>query len=173
MIAVRPFRPDEAATLKTIRLEALADSPPAFAERLDVALAMGGEDFTEVLSAGAVWGAFQGERCVAMAGLERHRGTNVEHKATVWGVYVAPSARGAGTAESLFHAIIGHARAVGVEVLELGVGDFNLRARRFYARMGFETYGLERRAVKLGERYIDEVLMALLLESSSEVQDAP
>jgi len=162
-LSVRPFRLDEASVLTTIRLEALADNPPAFAERVDVARAMGGEDFTAPLAAGAVWGAFLDDTCVGMAGLARFVGSNVAHKATIWGVYVSPSGRGAGVAEALFRAMIEHASYIGVEVLELGVGDFNDRDKRFYARMGFAPYGFERRAVKLGGRYYDEVLMSLHL----------
>jgi GNAT superfamily N-acetyltransferase len=162
-LTVRPLRPDEAAPLRDLRLEALADSPAAFAERIEVARAMGGEDFSAALADGTLWGAFDGADLVGMAGLDRHVGANVEHKATIWGVYVRPAARGAGAAAALFVALIGHARAVGVEILELGVGDFNRRARRFYERMGFVAYGLERRALKLPDRYVDEVLMTLWL----------
>ena len=162
-ISVRPFRPDEAETLRAIRLEALANAPAAFAERHDVALAMGGEDFAAPLSAGMVWGVFQGDACIGMAGLDRFVGANVTHKATVWGVYLSPAARGQGAGEALFQALIDHARAGGIEVLELGVGDFNAKAQALYGRMGFKPYGLEPKAVKLFDRYIDEVLMAFVL----------
>lgn len=160
---IRPFRCDEAAILATIRLEALTDLPEAFAERLDAALASGGEDFTLALAAGEVWGVFHDQACVGMAGLERHVGANVAHKATIWGVYISPQARGAGDGVALFEALIAQAKQIGVEVLELGVGDFNDPARQLYQRMGFTPYGLERRALKLNGAYIDEVLMALFL----------
>src|SRR5580693_1759635 len=162
-LSIRPFLPGEASVLGAIRLEALADNPPAFAEQVDVARAMGGEDFTAPLAEGAVWGAFLDDVCVGMAGLARFVGSNVAHKATIWGVYVGPAGRGAGVAEALFRAMIAHAGLIGIEMLELGVGDFNGRAKRFYARMGFEPYGFERRAVKLGGVYYDEVLMSLHL----------
>ena len=162
-IIARPFRPDEARVLGDIRLQALADSPPAFAERHDVAMAMGGEDFGAALAAGAVWGVFDDDRCVGMAGLNRLVGTNVEHKAYVWGVFVSPAARGTGAAQALFRAIIDHARATELTVLSLGVGDFNDRAKRLYANFGFVPFGREPRAVRLNGRYIDEVLMALEL----------
>jgi ribosomal protein S18 acetylase RimI-like enzyme len=162
-LEIRPFRPDEAGALRDIRLEALAAHPPAFAERHDVALAMGGEDFAAALAEGAVFGVFDDSACLGMAGLDRWRGTNVQHKATVWGVYLSPAARGRGAGEALFQAMIDHARAIGIEALELGVGDFNDHAQALYRRMGFVPYGLEPRAVKLHDRYIDEVLMALIL----------
>ncbi len=147
--------------MKALRLEALADAPEAFGERLDVAVAMGGEDFSAALGAGAVWGVFDGERAVGMAGLNRFAATNDAHKATITAVYITPVARGSGAADVLFAALIGHARSVGVEILQLGVGDFNQRAHAFYRRMGFVPFGLERKALKLHGRYIDEVWMAL------------
>lgn len=162
-ISARRFRTDEADAVARIRLEALADAPAAFAERLDAALAQGGEDFSAELAQGAIWGVFDNARCVGMAGLDRHVGANVAHKATVWGVYVSPAARGSGAADALFEAIEAHARKVGVEQLHLGVGEANGRARRFYARRGFEPYGLEREAVKMPDGYVDEVLMVLSL----------
>ena len=36
-------------------------------------------------------------------------------------------------------------------------------ATKFYERIGFVAYGLERRALKLPDRYVDEVLMTLWL----------
>jgi len=162
-VIARPFRPDEAAVLRDIRLQALADSPPAFAERYDVALAKGGEDFGAALAAGAVWGVFDDGRCVGMAGLNRFVGANVDHKGYVWGVFVSPAARGTGAAQALFRAVIDHARATGLTVLSLGVGDFNEPAKRLYASFGFAPFGREPRAVRLNGRYIDEVLMALEL----------
>ena len=162
-ISVRPFRPDEAAALTAIRLQALADNPPAFAERRDVAEASGGEDFSAAVTKGTVWGLFDGGTCLGMAGLERCVGTNVEHKAMVWGVYVDPAARGQGAGQLLFAAMIAHAREAGITVRELGVGNFNAPARTLYSRMGFVPYGLERRALRLGDRYFDDVLMALHL----------
>ena len=158
---VRAFRLDEATILGAIRMEALAESPAEFAERFDVARAAGGEDFTAALAVGAIFGVFQGDRCVGMAGLDRHVGANVEHKAVIWGVYIAPPARGSGAARTLFRRLIDHARAVGVEVLQLAVGAHNERAIGFYRGMGFVAYGLERRAMKLADRDIDDVLMRL------------
>jgi len=157
---VRPFRPEEADVLRSLRLEALADNPPAFAERLEVALAMGGEDFSAPLARGEMWGVFADGEAMAMAGFGRFTGANVDHKAMIWGVYVRPQGRGSGVADQLFEALFTHAREVGVEILELGVGAFNRRAVRFYERMGFVSFGLEPAAVKLDDRYYDELLMA-------------
>ena len=40
----------------------------------------------------------------------------------------------------------------------------NASAQRLYRDMGFAVYGLERRALKVGERFYDQELMALDLD---------
>ena len=47
-----------------------------------------------------------------------------------------------------------------VEILQLDVVSENEAARRLYASLGFVEYGIERKALKQGGRYYDEVLMA-------------
>ena len=58
-------------------------------------------------------------------------------------------------AEKIVDAVVDYARDE-VEQLLLSVIDDNARAKRFYEKMGFEPYGLERRALKIGDRYYDE-----------------
>jgi RimJ/RimL family protein N-acetyltransferase len=50
-----------------------------------------------------------------------------------------------------------------VEELCLTVVTSNTAAHRLYSAAGFEPYGLERRALKVGDEYYDELLMALVL----------
>jgi RimJ/RimL family protein N-acetyltransferase len=47
-----------------------------------------------------------------------------------------------------------------VELIQLAVVNENQQAIRLYARHGFVEYGLEKRALKQGGRYCDEVHMA-------------
>jgi len=51
--------------------------------------------------------------------------------------------------------VVEHARGQ-VEQLLLSIITDNERARRFYEKMGFEAYGLERHALKIGDKYFDE-----------------
>jgi ribosomal protein S18 acetylase RimI-like enzyme len=70
-------------------------------------------------------------------------------------MYVREDARGTGLAEAMVEAVMEHARGR-VEQILLSVITDNERARHFYRKMGFEPYGLERRALKIGDRYYDE-----------------
>lgn len=158
---VRPFRTDEASVLRVIREAALEDLPMAFAEHLDAARAKGGEDFSTGLAEGSIWGAWDGETCVAMAGLARYVGSNVEHRATVWGVYVSPHARGTGAGRALLRAVIDYGVARNIEIFQLAVGDFNISARKLYESLGFVEIGFLRNATKIAPDYTNEVQMAL------------
>ena len=160
-LIVRPFRTDESGVLRAIREEALEDLPMAFAEHLDAARAKGGEDFSAGLAEGSIWGAWDDETCVAMAGLARYSGSNVEHRATVWGVYVSPRARGTGAGRVLLRALIDYGVARKIEIFQLAVGDFNTAARKLYESLGFVEVGFLRNATRIAPDYTHEVEMAL------------
>jgi RimJ/RimL family protein N-acetyltransferase len=51
----------------------------------------------------------------------------------------------------------------GLEEVNLAVGTFNQPARALYKSLGFETYGIEPRAIKIENTYVDEELMVLQL----------
>ncbi|MGI4795886.1 MAG: GNAT family N-acetyltransferase [Janthinobacterium lividum] len=85
-----------------------------------------------------------------------------KHKGVLWGMFVQPQARATGLGPALVARVLEHARAT-VEEVRLTVVSTNTAAIRLYERAGFEQYGLERRALKVGGDYYDEVLMGLSL----------
>ena len=59
--------------------------------------------------------------------------------------------------------IVEHAKSE-VEQLQLTVVASNERALQFYKNMDFETYGIERRALKIGGTYHDEAMLVRFLD---------
>jgi RimJ/RimL family protein N-acetyltransferase len=53
-----------------------------------------------------------------------------------------------------------------VEELRLAVVVGNVGARQLYRSLGFEVWGVEPRAMKFGQKYVDEEHMRLLLNDS-------
>ena len=49
-------------------------------------------------------------------------------------------------------------------LVHLSVTSSNTNAKRFYRRMGFTVDGVERRSLKVGDRFYDEDLMVLHLD---------
>jgi len=162
-LTVRRFRDDEAAAYRAVRLEALATSPEFYASVLADEADRTEQSYADHLAGAPVWGAFDGEAPVGMAGLNVHVGERKQHKATLWGMYVAPAARGSGVAADLVQAILDHARAAGLEQVQLTVMASNARARALYERMGFTPFGLEPNALKVGDAYFDDLHMTCRL----------
>ena len=49
----------------------------------------------------------------------------------------------------------------GMEQVALAVSSQNAGAKGLYKSLGFEVYGCEKRALKVGDEYVDEELMVL------------
>jgi RimJ/RimL family protein N-acetyltransferase len=159
---LRRLTPEDAALYRKIRLEALADSPDAFANTLESEQDQPLEAFAARLTDAYVVGAFSGPELVGVAGFYVQPGPKHAHKGMLWGMYVRPAHRAAKTGRALVEAIICHA-SERVELLQLFVVSDNAPARRLYAGLGFVEYGVERHATKYRGQYHDDVLMALPL----------
>jgi RimJ/RimL family protein N-acetyltransferase len=171
-IEIRRLRSEDVETYREIRLRSVREHPEAFLASYEEESARTVEQDRERLAAKEgcdddfVLAAFDEGRPVGLTGAIRsgHHAKR-HHVAWIWGVYVAPEARGGGIGRRLMESAIETiSRADGVELLHLGVGTENHAARALYERMGFEMYGTEKHCMKLGDRYIDEHLMVLFLK---------
>lgn len=157
--SVRLLTPDDAAALRLLRLESLDAFPAAFATSTEEDAARSVADFAAMLAdpeATAVFGAFDGGELVGMAGYAREARLKMRHKAMLWGVYVRPACGGRRFGERLVQAVIDHARGR-VELLGACVSTTNARARRVYFGLGFKSWGVEERALKVdGQWHADD-----------------
>jgi ribosomal protein S18 acetylase RimI-like enzyme len=164
-LTIRMLRPSEAAVFWSLRLRALREHPESFASSfedeenvpLDVVRARLEGQAPE---SNLVLGAFVAERLVGMAGLRRDSFRKAAHKARIWGMYVVPDLQRRGIGRRLLEAAIdAGGKMGGVEQLLLEVMVDNARAHALYRSLGFESYGVEKRALRIGETYYDEELM--------------
>lgn len=159
---------EDAESYRTLRLRALREEPDAFGSSWE-------EESQRPLEAtiarlqgsnAVAFGGFDDDsNLVGMAWLVREIGIKEQHKANIFGMYVASEARGRGLGRMLLDAAIARARETpGIELLLLAVVTTNTAARNLYLAAGFEPYGREPQALKVGDRYLDEELMILFLE---------
>ncbi len=153
----------DAAGYRELRLEGLRSHPEAFGASWEDEAAKPLAWFAERLERNAVFGApLDAEHLVGIAGLLVPDAAKLRHKGVLWGMFVQPEARGTGLAAALVVRVLEQARGI-VEEVRLTAVASNTAAVRLYTRAGFRQYGLERRALKIGNEYHDELLMALRL----------
>jgi RimJ/RimL family protein N-acetyltransferase len=159
---------DDLAIYRDLRLEGLKSHPEAFASSWEYESNKPASWWAERLETNAVFGGWVNDsRLAGVAGLRVQDAVKVRHKGVLWGMYVRPEARGTGLAAALVQQVVAYARTR-VEQVCLTVVTSNVAALRLYREAGFEEYGLERRALKVGDEYYDEVLMALPLKPRQE-----
>jgi GNAT superfamily N-acetyltransferase len=78
----------------------------------------------------------------------------------MWGVFVKPEWRKQRVGKALVQRVIDHASRH-VIMLEAAVGLANASARRTYHGLGFKPYGIERKAIRVGDIFHDEELLYL------------
>ena len=164
---IRELTAADADIFRALRLRALGEEPEAFGSSWEEENARPLEQTVARLQAEGMtaFGAFDADgHLVGMVRLFRHDGVKVRHKADIISMYVAPEARGRGVGRMLLEAAIDRARATpGVEQLLLAVNVSNAPARNLYLSLGFEPFGREPLALKIGDHYYDEEMMALFL----------
>lgn len=155
---VRRLETADAAVYRAIRLEGLERHPEAFGAAFEEEALHPLAWFEARLASSAVFGAWDGGALLGIAGLGVQGSAKQAHKGFLWGMYVRKGARGRGIGTALVEAVLDHARGR-VEHVDLRVVTVNETARRLYERHGFTAYGTERHALKIGDRYFDEVMM--------------
>jgi ribosomal protein S18 acetylase RimI-like enzyme len=163
--SVRSLTADDLAAFKALRLEALRTEPQAFGASFEENAARADDDFLPLIGTdpNVTFGAFEGDELVGKAGFVVEKGLKNRHKGFMWGVFVRASHRGRGIGEALIRRVLDHARDE-VEVLRSAVVATNADAARLYRRLGFQTYGVEPRALKVDGRYFDEELIVMVFE---------
>jgi ribosomal protein S18 acetylase RimI-like enzyme len=164
--SIRYLEPSDAPLYRELRLEALRLHPYAYGSTYEMESAAPLDFFEQRLASsevllGSVDGAPMGIARFSIPTFVTER-----HKGMLTGMYIREAPRGGGLASALVEAVIERARGR-VIFVELSVVTTNERARRLYARHGFEIYGVDPCALKHGDRYFDEYQMTRFLDPPS------
>ena len=162
---IRRLSPSDAPAFQAVRLAGLLDTPAAFGrnheEEKDLPLSSFADRLVQRDDA-AVFGAFEGDALVGIVGLRREDALNYFHKGYLWGMYVAPAARGAGIARQLVQTALAFARGVpGLAKVNLHADAANVPAIALYESLGFVVFAREADGMRVNGRRTDELQMTL------------
>jgi RimJ/RimL family protein N-acetyltransferase len=144
--------------LREIRLEAITRHPEAFSRDPASESKLTDEEWRGRVEKGW-WFICEGDGAWAgICAFSRDPSPKTRHLASFGAMYVRDGYRGKGVGDALIHAAMAEAAKI-VELVVLTVNAENPRAIALYVRHGFREYGRVPRALKIDDRYYDEIEM--------------
>lgn len=167
-VQIRRLTARDADAFREVRLRSLREDPAAFTNSLEefsrqpmerVRARLTGEGADDFML-----GAFLDGELVGTVGFYRETALKLRHKGHIVTMYVTPEARGRGLGKALLQEALRRIRALsGLKQVLLGVVVTQTAARHLYESLGFEAYGREPEAVRIGDEYFAEEFMLLKL----------
>ncbi|MEO8506816.1 MAG: GNAT family N-acetyltransferase [Betaproteobacteria bacterium] len=162
---MRRLVPADAAAYRVVRLRGLREHPEAFTSSYedDVQKPLAATQARLAAAESPLYGAFVDGVLAGGIGMSRESRGKGRHKADIVAMYVMPEFARRGIARALLARAIDEARAAGLLQLTLTVTQTNTAARELYASVGFATFGVEPRAIKVDGAYLAKEHMVLML----------
>ncbi|PEU73057.1 GNAT family N-acetyltransferase [Bacillus cereus] len=163
---IRLLTKEDAEKYWELRLQALQVNPEAFVTTYEEAIRQENPikrvESNLTAATSCTFGAFNADhQLVGVVTLLTEEKEAYKHKGHIVAMYVDASNRRSGLACELIRKAIEKAREMDLEQLILGVVSTNEPAKKLYESMGFQTYGIEKRALKINGVYSDDEYMVL------------
>lgn len=146
---IRELKPTDAEAYIFIRLEALKNSPDAFASSYEEEKNKPTEYYKSRFTAPTntfTYGAFEGSELIGVVTLVKEQLIKLRHRANIVAMYIKPEKRGSGIGKAMLLKVIEKAEKLdSIEQLYLSVVTTNASAKNLYSSCGFEVFGKDKK----------------------------
>lgn len=169
-LTIRELNPNDAEEFRKLRREAVRLSEDGFASAMDEWESKSLTEIRELLEDeftspnDFILGAFRGRELVGMIGFFRPNKPTLERRGHVWGTFLLPDFRNAGTAGKLLDELIRRAKQMHqLEDVQIVTLNYSKSIVILYRSRGFRVFATEKAAVRIGRSSFDELYMTLSL----------
>ncbi|MGR3778322.1 GNAT family N-acetyltransferase [Bacillus paramycoides] len=164
-MTIRLLQATDAESYWNLRLESLKENPEAFATTYEESI-QGDNPIQQVANnletaGNFTFGAFKNDKLIGIVTVLQEKRLKLQHRGVLVAMYVTPSQRDSGTGKALLKETLKKAKELNLEQIILTVLTDNKPAKALYESMGFQTFGIEKKALKYKEQYFDEEFMVL------------
>lgn len=166
LMNIRQLTAADAESYRIIRLQALQEHPEAFSSSFEEESQYPLDVFRDRFQSNDsfTFGAFENDVLVGTVTLLMEKKLKLKHRASIVAMYVAPNYRKKRVGHALMvEALKKTKENNGIEQIYLSVEASNTPAKKLYTSFDFEVYGIEKKAIKIGDNYFDEEHMVLFL----------
>ena len=165
-IQIRKLTPNESNLYRKIRLECLREYPENFSSDFEVEKSKKTLFFQPFIESSStnnfIIGAFHENNLIGICGFNRYDKAKTNHRGRIIHVYVTPSYQGHNIGHGLVKATVDNVfKTTDTEQIEINVLTTNTKAKGIYERLGFESYGIQKRSLKINGDYHDQNMMVL------------
>jgi RimJ/RimL family protein N-acetyltransferase len=165
-IQFRKLQPNESNSYREIRLECLKKFPENFGSNYQDEKVKGSSFFQlhieQESTDNFIIGAFYNNSLVGISGFNRYESEKTKHRGRIIQVYVKPEFQGQHIGSNIIKATLNEAFKIsGIEQIEINVLTTNEHAERLYTKLGFEAYGIQKKYLKIDNKYFDQKMMLL------------
>lgn len=156
-IDIRRLTESDYLIYRSIRLELLRNEPSSFGSSFREESLFPKDMWIERLRKQYVYsfGAFDKTNLIGIVILVLNPRKKISHVAEIHSMYIKPNYRQKGIAKSFLEYVFLVAKQNGVEMIKLEVVTTNMFAYKLYKSVGFESYGIEKKAMKIDHEYFD------------------
>jgi ribosomal protein S18 acetylase RimI-like enzyme len=159
---IKKLEPSDWQEWRDIRLEALTLHPEAFGSDIETETMRSESEWRSTLSDSTIFAGLMNNKIVGVIGFFISTPVKMRHRGTLFGMYINKDFRKSGLSHALMEHVINFARGKVLQI-HCTVITSNPGAKHLYERHGFTIYGIEPRALKMGNAFFDEYLMVKMV----------